>query len=66
MRLVQVYAYYLQSKTKTNEVALIYCKAPNDIIKTTGKIEDGLFVSKEDLNEIEIVEIKYIKASNIY
>lgn len=67
IRLIQQYAYFIKSKLGLDEVVLIHCKAPSNIIKASDKIEDGLFVSSEDLHLIEINKFQTIKKpSDLY
>ena len=66
LRQVQFYAQFLRGRTKIEKVALIYIKAPLDIINKTDNMEDGLFISNKDLNQVKIIKIEYKKPDEIY
>jgi hypothetical protein len=66
LRQAQIYAGFFMDKTKLNEVALIKVKAPSDAIISSNKKEDGIFIKKENLNKLEIIDISIKKYSDIY
>lgn len=65
-RWVQIYAYFLKSKTKVDKVALIFCDIPKEIIQSNDKSEDGYFVRNKDLSKIVIKNIELEKPNDIY
>ena len=53
-RQAQQYAYWLSNKDKIDKVAVIITLVPENIIQKSSKLEEGLFVSVNNLNKIKI------------
>jgi hypothetical protein len=67
MRLVQSYAYFLKSKLKLDYVVLIKCKIDSKYLKSSDKIEDGLFVKNSNLSKVNIISYQNIsKIGDLY
>lgn len=66
LRQTQIYAWYLQSKTKSNKVALIKVEVPKWTVLNNEKIEDGFFIPSKYLNMVEIKDITFKNPSDIY
>ncbi len=66
LRQSQLYAYFLSNKLKINQVALITCEIPDEVVLSNEKLEDGLFVSNNNLSKIKIINIELIKPGAIY
>lgn len=66
LRQAQQYAYFLKHKIDDDNIALITIDAPIDIVEETEKIEDGLFIKKENLSKIVILDTQVVSPSDIY
>ena len=66
LRLAQFYAYHFASKNKIDKVAVIRCEAPDNIIQSNNKLEDGLFIATDNLNKVVITSIDYKFPRDIY
>ena len=65
-RQAQFYAGFLIGKTKIDKVAMIFVEAPLNVVIKSEKLEDGYFIKSENLNDIKINDIKFVKYSEIY
>lgn len=66
-RNIQTYGYFLKQKAKVDSLALVYVIVPSSCVRAGDKIQDGLFVSGEDLSRIQIEHIRYnIQPSSLY
>lgn len=66
LRLSQQYSYFLKHKTGVKKVALITIDAPANVVEYTGKMEDGYFIRKENLDKIIILNSQVVSPSDIY
>ena len=67
LRQSQTYAYFLKSKNPNKSLSLITVKVPETSISKSNKIEDGVFVSTDKLNDVKIISIKPInKIGSMY
>lgn len=67
IRSSQRYAYFLGSKKPNQSLSLITVKVPKNAVLKTNKLEDGVFVPNDRLNDVKIVSVKRIsKISDMY